>query len=360
MGGLFTSVDDLARWVAGFLDAVPPRDGENGVHPLSRATRREMQLPMVPADPLRLSHASADAIAEVESSHYGFGLFQIDDVRYGRIVGHGGGYPGFGSTMRWHPPSGLGVVALGNARYAPAGLLARVILTELLRADVVPVRRTRAGTPTLRARAAVERLIERWEDALAAETFAMNVELDEPLAARRAAIEALKARHGALAPDEGEPVESLTAFHLAWWLVGERGRVRVEILLSPELPPLVQALNLTSVPEPPDSLRGAAERIVAALETPQDAPAAIGWPAELGVTERVVVPGIVRAMRATEARFAPLALGPVIEGDGERRATFRLRGSRGQVDLALVMDSETGRLDAVSLVPVRQVAPDPG
>jgi hypothetical protein len=114
------------------------------------------------------------------------------------------------------------------------------------------------------------------------------------------------------------------------------------------------------VPEPPDSLRGAAERIVAALETPQDAPAAIGWPADLHVTERVVVPGVVRAMRATEARFAPLQLGPVMDGDGERRATFRLLGARGKVDLALVMDSETGRLDSVSLVPVRQVSPDPG
>ena len=64
MGGIFTSVDDLARWVCGFLDAFPPRDGENGAHPLSRATRREMQQPMVPADPLRLVHASADAMAE--------------------------------------------------------------------------------------------------------------------------------------------------------------------------------------------------------------------------------------------------------------------------------------------------------
>jgi hypothetical protein len=317
-----------------------------------------MQQPMIPADPLRLIHASADAMPEVESSHYGFGLFQIDDVRYGRIVGHGGGYPGFGSTMRWHPASGLGVVALGNARYAPAGLLARGILPELLGADAVPVRRTRAGPPTLRARAAVERLLERWDDTLAAQTFAMNVELDEPLTSRRAAIEALKARHGTLVPDETEPVESSTEFHFAWWLRGERGRVRVEILLSPELPPKVQAFKLTSVPEPPEPLRRAAERIVAALAAPDDVLAAIEWPADLEVGEGVDIALIARAMRATEARFAPLLLGPVIEGDGERKATFRLHGSRGRIDLALAIDSETGRLDAVSLVPVRQVSPD--
>ena len=43
MGGVFTSVADLARWVAGFIDAFPPRDGPDDGHPLRRATRREMQ-----------------------------------------------------------------------------------------------------------------------------------------------------------------------------------------------------------------------------------------------------------------------------------------------------------------------------
>ena len=360
MGGIFTSVEDLGRWVSGFLDAVPPRDDPAGTHPLSRATRREMQQPMIPADPLRLTHASADAMPEIESLHYGFGLFQIDDLRFGRIVGHGGGYPGFGSSMRWHPASGLGVVAVANARYAPSGPLARDFLAELLRSDVAPVRRTRAAAPALRAREAVERLMKHWDDALAAKTFAMNVELDEPLDLRRAAIEALKGRHGALRPDESEPVESSTELHLAWWLEGERGRVRVELLLSPEMQPRVQAFNLMSVPEPPDALRRAAERIVAALETPETGPVTIDWPADLSVGERVDLGAVVRAMRATEARFAPIRLGSVVDGDGERKSTFRLHGPRGRIDLALVLDPDRGCLDAVSLVPVRQLPPELG
>ena len=43
MGGVFTSVHDLARWVAGFADAFPPRDDPEEGHPLRRASRREMQ-----------------------------------------------------------------------------------------------------------------------------------------------------------------------------------------------------------------------------------------------------------------------------------------------------------------------------
>ena len=41
------------------------------------------------------------------------------------------------------------------------------------------------------ARVAVERLLERWDDDEATALFAMNVDLDEPLALRRAEIERL-------------------------------------------------------------------------------------------------------------------------------------------------------------------------
>ena len=42
LGGLYSTVADLAIWVAGFLDAWPARD-ESDAHPLCRASRREMQ-----------------------------------------------------------------------------------------------------------------------------------------------------------------------------------------------------------------------------------------------------------------------------------------------------------------------------
>jgi len=259
--------------------------------------------------------------------------------------------------MRWHPASGLGVVALANARYAPASLLARDQLAELVRAEVVPMRRTRPNAATHEARAAVERLLGRWDDASAAELFAMNVELDEPIEVRKAVIERIRERHGALRPDESQPTESLTSFHQAWWLQGERGRVHVEILLSPERPPRVQALSLTSVPEPPAPLQLAASRIVAALERTDGRPA-IDWPLDLAVGEEVDLAAVRRALGATAARFAPVRLGPAVESDGEQKATFRLQSDRGQLDLALTLDRELGCITSVSLVPVRRVPPD--
>src|SRR6185369_10158300 len=129
-----------------------------------------------------------------------------------------------------------------------------------------------------------------------------NVELDEPVRRRRAAIEKLRETHGRLTPDPAEPPVANSPFDLAWWLRGERGgRVKVELLLNPQAPPLVQAMDLTSVPEPPAELRAAAERICAALAMADDrAPV---WPAELALADGVDAAELARAMRAAEARF---------------------------------------------------------
>jgi len=355
MGGIFTTVRDLTTWVGGFIDAFPPRDEPGMAHPLSRASRREMQQPMASFD-AGIAFPTADADPELDGGAYGFGLFIQEHVRWGRIVGHSGGYPGFGSNMRWHAASGLGVVALANGRYAPSAILARDVLVALLDADAVPSRRVRPVGATRAARAAVEGLIERWDDAVAERLFAMNVELDEPLARRRATLERLRTVHGELAADPGVVPVSHSPFHLEWWLRGQRGRVKVEILLSPELPPRVQALNLTSVPEPPAPLRAAAERIVAALRVPDGG--APTWPSELAIDESLDAAVLARSLRATEARFGAVRLGNVTAGDGVKEATFQLDCSRGHLDLSLERDPASGRLTKVRLRPVRLAPPD--
>src|SRR4051794_5203785 len=84
MGGIFTSIRDLARWVAGFLDAVPPRDDPDGDHPIRRATRREMQQVQRSIE-LEIAFPSAEAMPSVSSGGYGYGLFVWDDPALGRV-----------------------------------------------------------------------------------------------------------------------------------------------------------------------------------------------------------------------------------------------------------------------------------
>ena len=195
MGGVFSSIRDLARWVAGFLDAFPARDDPEGGHPLRRASRREMQQAhrlVVPSLPARPAHAAP----VVDVMGYGFGLVVHADTELGTIVSHAGGYPGFGSHMAWHPATGLGVIGLGNLRYAPVRPVVAEQLRALVLADAVPRRRLRPAPPVEGLRALAEGLLERWDDAVADAAFAMNMDLDEPRDRRRAACPADRGRPG--------------------------------------------------------------------------------------------------------------------------------------------------------------------
>ena len=347
MGGVFTSVRDLARWVAFFTDAVPARDDPEGNWPLSRATRREMQQVHRPWAPeVILSGPDADPAGQ--AGGYGFGLYAVDDTRWGRITGHSGGYPGYGSSMRWHGASGLGVIVLANHRYAPSTLLGHELLSSLLTADVAPARRIRPAASTAAARADVERLLEAWDDEIAGRLFAMNVELDEPLAQRRAAIERLRASHGPLHPDPGLPDESDTPLHVAWWLAGERGgRVRIEVRMAPTGAPLVQALGLTVVGEPSAAILTVATSVVRTINAA--GPAEPALPGDVDVGPAIDRAALARVLRIVAARHSPLELGPAVAGDGAASATWRLLGKRGELDLEIERDAEAGLVTGLKL-----------
>ena len=206
MGGVFSCVRDLARWVDGFAAAFPPGGERVGdPHPLYPATRREMQQPAVTM-PRAQPRFPGDPAAGSQNG-YGFGLFTEETSAWGRLVYHSGGYPGFGSHMRWHPDTGLGVVVLANSTYAGASVLAARLMDEVLRAAAAedragPVVSGPAPAPggpwpeTLRAQEAVTQLLTRWDDGMAVELFAENVALDEPLDRRRAKIARMWERLG--------------------------------------------------------------------------------------------------------------------------------------------------------------------
>ena len=60
-----------------------------------------------------------------------------------------------------------------------------------------------------------------------------------------------------------------------------------------------------------------------------------------------------------EGRLGPVALGPVIAGDGRTVARWRLRGDRGDLELELALAAGGGEaLGAVTVVPRSLVPPD--
>jgi hypothetical protein len=227
-------------------------------------------------------------------------------------------------------------------------------MASLLKSDAVPARRLRPAASMVAARSDVERLMAGWDDDLAGRLFAMNVELDEPLALRRSAIEGLADVHGELRPDPGLPEEQDSPLHVRWWLAGTAGgRVRVEIRLSPEAPPRVQTFNVVSVPEPAGPLAEIAGLVVAAVNAPEPV-----VPASLDLGSAVDPTGLVQALRIAGARYAPITLGPAVAGDGAASATWRLTGDRGALELSASRDAETGQVTALTLRPRQEPPPE--
>lgn len=169
IGGLWSTVPDIAAWIARLLGAATPAAdggpaGERGVgsagdggpagdaegvaslDPWARALRDIQQ-------PQRFIGIDASAGGPSANS-YGYGLHSSTDPVFGEFVHHSGGYPGFGSHMRWHPATGSGVIVFGSLTYFPA----RVIATGAAEACVTALGYVRdpAGRPGAAAPTATE------------------------------------------------------------------------------------------------------------------------------------------------------------------------------------------------------------
>ena len=195
MGGLWSTVADLAKWVDFLADAWPPRDGAEAA-PLARASRREMQRIETAIEPF--DARSADGTVWPFSGGYGLGLQIGYDRDLGEVVEHSGGLPGYGSNMRWVKNTRVGLIALGNATYAPMRFATRRALAALAAAGVVRRPRPPTTAALVEAGTALFNLLIDWDDKRAASVFSDNVAPDQSLAARRLAAAAMVVRHGTL------------------------------------------------------------------------------------------------------------------------------------------------------------------
>ncbi len=217
MGGIWTTVSDLARWVAWLDDAFPARDGAD-TGPLSRASRREMQTVQTYTGWRTLRGVRAPA-------GYGYGLrIQFED-ELGTQVTHSGGFPGYGSTMRWLPGRRLGVIALSNVTYAPMTELAARMLDVLHGQGVVPPER-RSATPAVEH--AAERLVallNDWSDDAADALFTDNVAWDDSYERRRRAVADLVP----LTLDRVEPINDARGRAICTTPTGARATITVTL-----------------------------------------------------------------------------------------------------------------------------------
>jgi CubicO group peptidase (beta-lactamase class C family) len=234
IGGLFMTANDLTTWCTWLAAGYPL--GVTGDSVLAASSRRDMQM-VHQLDPPRIHGA-------IRTAGYGYGL-EVELHGVGVIVSHRGGYPGFSAQMAWHPTTQIGVVILENAPYAQSPAV--TALHRLLAAAPAP---TPALWPaTICARDDVERLLTKWDDTLADQMFADNLDLDQPRHRRRVEFACVADRLDFTDDCRHCPLEaceptSESAAHLEWTARGHRGSVRCAITLTSQRPPRVQSIVL--------------------------------------------------------------------------------------------------------------------
>jgi CubicO group peptidase (beta-lactamase class C family) len=244
MGGMLTSVRDLSRYVAVFMNAWPPRDGpERG--PIRRASLREMQQLWRPG-PATVTRDRATGAVQLNAGGYAFGLGVSQTCGFGHVVAHGGGLPGFGSIMRWLPEYGVGIVALGNLTYTGWGRVTSAAFDALARTGGLQPREAQPSPALAAARDTVSRLVDNWDDGLAGSIAAANLFVDRSRDRRRREIETLRSAVGPCRADARFDVEN--ALRGQWNMTCERGVLRVAITLAPTMPPTVQFLDVRQAP----------------------------------------------------------------------------------------------------------------
>lgn len=244
MGGVQTSANDYARWMAFLLSAWPARDGpETG--PVRRATVREMaqglNYPrMAPRPGLAGGEPCTMALA------YAMGLISIQDCDVGNYLTHSGGYPGYGSYMLFMPERNAGLFAFTNRTYTAPSPQVTAVAVRLARSNLIPPRQVPVSDALARAYRTAGQVYAAGSLEPARPMLAMNFLMDRSAASWGRVLGEIKAELGACRADSPIVPNGALAGNFDWEC--EKGRLQGRVLLAPTSPPTVQALNFHPLP----------------------------------------------------------------------------------------------------------------
>lgn len=243
-GSIFSTLGDIARWSAWLSSAFDPGNVDDSV--LSRAQRRRMQR-------IHTAIAADDRVQRptLLNVGYGMGLIVEQDSRFGTFAQHSGGLPGFGSNMRWHVDSGVGVVLFTNTEGQKTARWTMELLEAVLSGIDVPAREITLWPETAQAARRVdEAVLGRASIAECADLFSPNVLSDAPADVRDARIHKLIEGAGGLL-DAGEAGRledrlswSASAAQVVWRIPCRNGGVQGRLEMTEVSPPRIQRVEI--------------------------------------------------------------------------------------------------------------------
>ena len=129
-GATTSSVNDYALWVKAFLDTANTAKPRNVSSPINYALYHDVLTPRTIALPPFMDPDPRFLTPQL----YALGWTSISVMGH-TVVGHGGGLPGFGTTVLFLPGDSYGVVVMGNTAITSniaGNLIAAVLLKEKL------------------------------------------------------------------------------------------------------------------------------------------------------------------------------------------------------------------------------------
>jgi CubicO group peptidase (beta-lactamase class C family) len=245
MGGMITTANDYAKWVAFLLSAWPPRDGaETG--PVKRATVREMVqgLNFVRVGSRR---GAGEGDSCKHATAYGMGMRITSDCDLGVVMEHGGGYPGYGSYVVIAPERGVAAFGFTNKTYTGPAIPVWQSLWALAKAGAAEPRTIPLNPLLARMHDAARAAYATGDLGPLDGRLAMNFLMDRDAAHWRAEFARIKGLVGDC--PTAEPLAPTGNLSTAFRWNCAKGKLDGQILLAPTNPPTIQALRFTPRPD---------------------------------------------------------------------------------------------------------------
>lgn len=263
-GGIYSTVEDMGRYLAFQLDAYPPRsDADEG--PIRRSTRREAHATGIHGQTkvaMALGAKPGEPLVHAVSDTYGFGWGREESCLFDELVGHGGAIDSYRADVSFLPSRGVGVVVMSNFGAANTSGFSRVVLEELRKTGALEAR-TEPLDPAFEAAATqFIGVLNKWDQKALAAMLDPN---RPPLPEEKDEIEGYHALHGACT--SFHPVDAGSKAQARIGFACERGVFEVMMQLDPMSRKVVGFVGTSREVTAPPALAAAATAITGLLTT---------------------------------------------------------------------------------------------
>ena len=243
LGGVWTTAEDYARFVGWFLSAWPARDDPDE-GPIPRRVVRAM-----------VEHSALIGVRSVpgfdsrpgcaRAVGYSMGIGVSRHCKLGRVLHHGGGFPGYGSYVLFMPDRNIAVFAFSNRTYAGMAVPAWDAAAVLADASVPMASNLSAADGLTAAYEAVKKTYRIRSIRGGGLKVADNFYLDRSSKRWNAQLEAIARFAGRCEGKESLDAHGRLSGSFLWRC--QRGRVFGQIVMAPVDPSAVQRLTLRAV-----------------------------------------------------------------------------------------------------------------